>query len=151
VVEVDPNLGINNPVVKTPLLHLGRKHFSDFLGSAQRLPNGNNLICEGGGGRFLQMTPNNEVVWEYVNPYLPAELLQGAVFKIKGYASDYCPQMKNLAPAGGSAVEPPDNAQFSVTDAQRRFPLLLVALIGSTLLIVSFLLGWKMMGRHSNQ
>ena len=43
--------------------------YSSFLGSAQRLPNGNTLIDEGMDGRIFQVTPRGEIVWEYVNPH----------------------------------------------------------------------------------
>jgi hypothetical protein len=42
--------------------------YSGILSSAQRLPNGNTLICEGITGRFFEITPSEELVWEYVNP-----------------------------------------------------------------------------------
>lgn len=42
--------------------------FSSFLSSAQRLPGGNTLICEGMHGRIFQVTPAGEIVWEFVNP-----------------------------------------------------------------------------------
>lgn len=43
--------------------------FSAFISSARRLPNGNTLIDEGMNGRFFQVTPRGEIVWEYVNPH----------------------------------------------------------------------------------
>jgi hypothetical protein len=43
--------------------------FSSFVSSAQRLPNGNTLIDEGMDGRFFQITPDGDIVWEYVPPY----------------------------------------------------------------------------------
>ncbi len=43
--------------------------FSSFISSARRLPNGNTLICEGMTGRIFQITPQGEIVWEYVSPY----------------------------------------------------------------------------------
>jgi len=43
--------------------------FSPRISSAQRLPNGNTLIDEGWFGRFFEVTPQGETVWEYVNPY----------------------------------------------------------------------------------
>jgi Arylsulfotransferase (ASST) len=43
--------------------------FSQFISSAQRQPNGNTLICEGANGRFFEVTPAGEIVWEYVNPF----------------------------------------------------------------------------------
>jgi hypothetical protein len=43
--------------------------YSDRISNAQRLPNGNTLINEGEYGRFFEVTPEGEVVWEYVNPH----------------------------------------------------------------------------------
>jgi len=42
--------------------------FSSFISGAQRLPNGNILICEGREGRFFEINSNDDIVWEYVNP-----------------------------------------------------------------------------------
>jgi hypothetical protein len=44
------------------------KLFSPFISGAQRLPNGNTLICEGARGRVLEVTRSGEVVWDYYNP-----------------------------------------------------------------------------------
>jgi len=43
--------------------------FSPRISNAQRLPNGNTLICEGDFGRFFEVAKEGETVWEYVNPY----------------------------------------------------------------------------------
>ena len=42
---------------------------SNFISGAQRLPNGNTLICSGADGRFIEVTTKNEIVWEYVNGF----------------------------------------------------------------------------------
>ncbi|MEC9375727.1 MAG: arylsulfotransferase family protein [Pseudomonadota bacterium] len=42
--------------------------FSGLRSSQQRLPNGNTLITESDRARLLEVTVNNTVVWEYVNP-----------------------------------------------------------------------------------
>ncbi len=42
---------------------------STHISSARRVPNGNTFIDEGQSGRFFQVTPAGEIVWEYVNPY----------------------------------------------------------------------------------
>ncbi len=34
----------------------------------QRLPNGNALVGLARPGRLVEMTPDDEVVWEYINP-----------------------------------------------------------------------------------
>ena len=43
--------------------------FSSRLSSAQRLPNGNTLICSGDQGTFFEVTSAGEKVWEYANPF----------------------------------------------------------------------------------
>jgi arylsulfotransferase ASST len=43
--------------------------FSPRISNAQRLPNGNTLICEGDFGRIFEVTVSGELVWEFVNPY----------------------------------------------------------------------------------
>lgn len=43
--------------------------FSYHISGAERLPNGNTLITEGAPGRIFEVTPNGEIVWEYMNPF----------------------------------------------------------------------------------
>jgi hypothetical protein len=40
--------------------------FAGFMSGAQRLPNGNTLICNGLTGTIFEVTMNNEAVWKYV-------------------------------------------------------------------------------------
>jgi len=47
--------------------------FSPYISGAQRLPNGNTLICEGCDGRIFEVTGDGQVVWEYVNPHFFTE------------------------------------------------------------------------------
>ena len=42
--------------------------FSVVISGAQRLPNGNTLICSGNDGKLFEVTDTKEVVWEYLNP-----------------------------------------------------------------------------------
>jgi outer membrane protein assembly factor BamB len=43
--------------------------FESVLRSIQsRLPNGNTLITESDGGRLFEVTPEGEIVWEFINP-----------------------------------------------------------------------------------
>ena len=42
--------------------------YSFFISGAQRLENGNTLICAGATGTIFEVTPEKEVVWKYVNP-----------------------------------------------------------------------------------
>ncbi|HEX6260017.1 MAG TPA: arylsulfotransferase family protein [Woeseiaceae bacterium] len=41
---------------------------SDIRSYSQRLRNGNTLITESNGGRILEVTADQEIVWEYTNP-----------------------------------------------------------------------------------
>lgn len=43
--------------------------FSACCGTVYRLPNGNTLTSETGAGRALEITPEGEVVWEFINPH----------------------------------------------------------------------------------
>jgi len=48
------------------------------LGGADRMPNGNTVICEGGTrGRLFEVTPQGEIVWEYLTPYYDGWNLTG--------------------------------------------------------------------------
>ncbi len=89
--------------------------YSSEISGAHRLPNGNTLICAGVIGKFFEVTPAGETVWEYVNPVVRRGILaQGewpgldhrghswnAVFKIHRYPVDY-PALagKDLTPTG---------------------------------------------------
>jgi hypothetical protein len=42
--------------------------FSMLISGAQRLPNGNTLVCSGVNGTLFEVTSDNETVWKYVNP-----------------------------------------------------------------------------------
>jgi hypothetical protein len=42
--------------------------YSSFISGAERLPNGNTLICSGADGIFFEVTPEGKTVWEYHNP-----------------------------------------------------------------------------------
>jgi len=70
--------------------------FSSILSSAQRLPNGNMLICDGDSGYFFEIDSNNNIVWEYINPDTNNGLLnQGEtasanfVFRAIKFSKDY--------------------------------------------------------------
>src|SRR5207253_8762640 len=41
---------------------------SDHISGAQRLANGNTLICAGETGRLLEVTEKGDVAWEVLNP-----------------------------------------------------------------------------------
>jgi len=43
--------------------------FSAGFGGAQRMLNSNTLICSGWTGTFIEVTPEKQIVWTYINPY----------------------------------------------------------------------------------
>jgi Arylsulfotransferase (ASST) len=81
--------------------------FSPFISSAQRIPNGNTLIDEGVNGRFFQVTPQGEIVWEYVSPFkgdapVPPtpghpKAISNWVYRIQGVPLDWVPSEKSSA------------------------------------------------------
>ncbi len=54
--------------------------YSYNISSAERLPNGNTLICEGAPGRIFEVTPDAHIVWEYINPYAVLRPSSSTVF-----------------------------------------------------------------------
>ena len=66
VIEVDPR---TSAIVWEYIDQSLFEFFSPYISGAQRLANGNTLICEGCHGRFFEVTTGGEVVWEYVNPF----------------------------------------------------------------------------------
>ncbi len=57
--------------------------WSTGLSSVQYLPNKNLLICAGRPGYFFEITPNNEIAWEYKNPMIGGEPIdQGTILEL---------------------------------------------------------------------
>lgn len=70
--------------------------FSSYISGAQRLPNGNTLITEGLPGRIFEVTPEREIVWEYINPHyftVPVFGTNGAVFRSRRYPKELFPKL----------------------------------------------------------
>jgi hypothetical protein len=99
--------------------------FSSFISSARRLPNGNTLIDEGMNGRFFQVMPSGEIVWEYVNPYFarssiagmrptsdgPQEVMSNWVYRCQPVPYDWAPAG---TPHSEIPVTPPDLSNFHI-------------------------------------
>ncbi|KYK29091.1 hypothetical protein AYK20_00770 [Thermoplasmatales archaeon SG8-52-1] len=54
--------------------------YANYCGDALRLKYGNTLICDGVAGKFFEVTPEKNIVWQYVNPY--PSVLWNDVFNI---------------------------------------------------------------------
>jgi hypothetical protein len=50
--------------------------FSHIGSSAQRLANGNTLVCADTEGHIIEVTPSGEAVWEYINPVTSSGILK---------------------------------------------------------------------------
>jgi len=61
---------------------------SGFISGAQRLPNGNTLICEGGKHHLFEVTPDKEVVWDFVFPWHEEGGLR-SIYRCLRYSPDY--------------------------------------------------------------
>ena len=86
--------------------------YSDYVSSAQRLPNGNTLITNGAVGQFQEVTPDHEIVWEYISPYYNQKGKYNLVYRAYRVPYDYVPQ---LGAQKQRAVIPPDNTMFRIT------------------------------------
>ena len=116
--------------------------FSNFISGAQRLPNGNTLVCSGASGTFFEIDADGKVVWRYVNPVTRnGPLTQGdsiprtqqgnrppmsenVVFKTQRYAPDY-PGLagRDLTPGAPIELTPTNTAVEDADDIPRTFSL----------------------------
>ncbi|AZQ85099.1 DUF1566 domain-containing protein [Colwellia sp. Arc7-635] len=55
--------------------------YADHISGAERLPNGNTVVCEGTEGRLFEINANGDVTWEYIHG--------GEIFKANRYYSTY--------------------------------------------------------------
>jgi Arylsulfotransferase (ASST) len=81
-----------NPKTRKIIWEYRERRESDFfsprISNAQRLPNGNTLICEGDSGRLFEVTAGGELVWEYVNPYFGGAPINNRVFRAYRYSAE---------------------------------------------------------------
>ncbi len=90
-----------NPATKDLVwvYNAGLDFHSTYTSSAQRLPNGNTLVCEAAAKRVFEITRDFEIVWEHVRP----------TPRSYRYMPDHCPQLDVLGSAIGQAVYPPED------------------------------------------
>jgi len=90
--------------------------YSNIISSAQRLKNGNTLICAGRNGHSLEINSSGHIVWEYITPLDGGQpVAQGdtipdrgnLTFKLKRYSPGY-PAFdgKDLSPKGYLELNP---------------------------------------------
>lgn len=96
VIEMDPDTG---EIVWEYKSGAENAFYSHHISGAQRLPNGNTLICSGNWGHLFEVTPKKEIVWEYINPFSggsPTNWIEDAgmmggngMFRAHRYGLDY--------------------------------------------------------------
>ena len=94
VIEVDP---LSKQIVWSYQEKIPYSFFSPYISGAQRLENGNTLICEGNFGRIFEVNPEGNLVWEYISPYFevpkdaPDEYPSNSVFRAFRYTASQLP------------------------------------------------------------
>ena len=83
--------------------------FSPFQSNVQRLPNGNTFITEAAFGRLFEVTPNLEIVWEFVEPFWRERDNYNVVFRAYRVPYEWVPQLKKPEE---KAVTPPKLEKF---------------------------------------
>ena len=89
VVEVNPDTNNIEWEYRADNLH---SFYSAVCSSAERLPNGNTLICESTSGRIFEVTPDSEVVWEFISPFYefkPSLGWTNFIFRAHRYGPDF--------------------------------------------------------------
>ncbi len=87
--EVNPK---TNEMVWSYEDELRTNFYSSIMGSCQRLPNGNTLICEGTTGRIFEVTPERDIVWEFTSPFFHQSAIYGRnnyIARAYRYGPDY--------------------------------------------------------------
>jgi hypothetical protein len=113
VIEMDPDTG---KIVWEYKSGSSNSFFSAHISNAQRLPNGNTLVCSGNSGHLFEVTAEKEVVWEYINPVISKSSTNwiedgsweknNGMFRAHRYGPDY-PGLKGreLKPQGQIAAD----------------------------------------------
>ena len=92
VIEIDPG---TKEIVWQYIDPFAPDFYSAICSSAQRLPNGNTLICEATKGRLFEVTHDKEIVWEYRSPFLVTRpdywgwTLAKTIWDAQRYAPEY--------------------------------------------------------------
>lgn len=88
------------------------KFYSPFISSVQRLPNGNTLITEGSDGRIIEVTPDHEIVWEYISPFWGEKRKVNILYRSFRVPYGWVPQLEKPAEV---QVERKDNSEFNLS------------------------------------
>ena len=62
--------------------------FSGVWSNAQKLPNGNIFVCEGVSNRLFEITPQGEIVWDFISTFGRTTGAEG-IYRAYRYSSEY--------------------------------------------------------------
>ncbi len=90
-----------DPVALSPVWQFGAQsgpeHMNSLaISSAQRLPNGNTLICVGLEGRIIEVTPDKQIVWTYHSP-VEGNPITSAIYRAYRIPPEWLPEGENIA------------------------------------------------------
>jgi hypothetical protein len=119
VLEIDPvklKIVWQYTPIEAGLVHPAdsNRFYSPFISGAQRLPNGNTLITEGSGGRIIEVTPDHEIVWEYISPHWGKHMKMNMVYRAYRVPYEWVPQLEKPEEI---PIEPLDVKTFRVPGA----------------------------------
>jgi hypothetical protein len=86
VIELDP---LTRQIVWQYHAPEPRDFFTASRGANQRLPNGNTLITESDSGRAFEVTPQGEIVWEYLVPHFNKEGRRATIIRLYRYEPEF--------------------------------------------------------------
>jgi hypothetical protein len=90
VVEIDP---VTKTIVSSYTAQKsGLSNFSFWsvvVSGAQRMPNGNTVICAGALGRLFEVAPDGKIVWEYMSPYSGQQSGAERLLVFRAYRMEY--------------------------------------------------------------
>jgi outer membrane protein assembly factor BamB len=113
ILEVNPK---TNEMAWSYEDELRTNFYSSIMGSCQRLPNGNTLICETTTGRIFEVSPKRDIVWEFNSPFFHQSPVYGRnnyIARAYRYGPDYAGLKGNIK------FRDEDETQVKGVDASR--------------------------------
>ncbi len=131
LLESDNTFGPENPdYIYADMSAIPSPFSSNILSGADRLPNGNILICEGNTGEIFEIDSQENIVWKYINPVhggTGVRAVQGgnppdvrSLFRATKYGADYPAFIgKDLTPGSPVELNSQANVACSVLDVNQ--------------------------------
>ncbi len=117
VLEIDP-ISLNVVWQYTPseagckLPDRFHRFYSPLISSAQRLSNGNTMVTIGSAGIVIEITPDHDLVWEYVSPFFIKEPDSNLIYRAYRVPYNWVPQLERPEEV---PIEKRDVTEFSLS------------------------------------